>query len=386
MADAEAKRAAKKDELDPIVAEFPIFIKPALDSDRQIMILQFPNRERNKPYDVRNNSAPLELRVKPNAGMVELDVPMDVHRNFDRIKGVKWGEAMKKSSMAKGGGSHGLPGGFGIGGAPQAGRGRGRGEAEEAENQEKLLENYDKAIEDGHVLATQTLGGQFVAKNSTSPIYMVGTFTNGQLHLTPVDQIVPLRPQFHHIDAATEQDRLSRARDAGPPRVTEARAVHMTVKSPGEGEDDHGDNMNKRVQEVQAEPWRAHRFVDAETEESWSFFQENFFAGGAMGQNTEELLAKVPKLISGVNDEQYLDMISAPIDKNRLKKARDAEKVARREERKARLAQKENDKGKGKEVASGEDDGYSSDTLSEPDGAEAEAKARDAGDDEVAAA
>lgn len=168
-----------EDDLDPIVVEFDVFIKPQLEGDRKIFILQFPNREKSKPYDAKNGCAPTELRVKPKAGMVELDVPLDVHRNYDRAKGIKWGEAMRKSELAKGGGSHGLPGGFGIGGAAPAGRGRGRGEAEEAEIQERLLANYDKAVEDGHVLKKQTLGGQFVAKNSTSPIYMVGTFTNG---------------------------------------------------------------------------------------------------------------------------------------------------------------------------------------------------------------
>jgi hypothetical protein len=137
----------------------------------------------------------------------------------------------------------------------------------------------------------------------------------------------------------------------------------MTVKSPGDGEDDHSDNMSRRIQEVQAEPWRPHRFIDAETDEAWSFFQENFFAGGAMGQNTEELLAKVPKLISGVTDEQYLDMISAPIDIGRLKKAREAEKEAREADKKARKLKKG---GKGKEVAVGEE--YdSSNTMSDPD-------------------
>ena len=143
----------------------------------------------------------------------------------------------------------------------------------------------------------------------------------------------------------------------------------MTVKSPGEGEDDHSDNMKKRIQEVQAEAWRPHRFIDAETEESWAFFQENFFAGGAMGQNTEDLLAKIPTLTSGVNDEQYLDVISAPIDKDRLTKARDAEKEAgkaRRVEKK-----KKNGKGKGMEIAVSGDNDFSSETLSESEGAEA---------------
>lgn len=101
----------------------------------------------------------------------------------------------------------------------------------------------------------------------------------------------------------------------------------MTVKSTVDGEDDHNSSMADRIAAVQAEPWRSHSFIDAESEHSWGVFQENFFAGGAMGQDTNELLAKVPKLVSGVTDEQYLDMISAPIDKERLKKARDAKKA-----------------------------------------------------------
>ena len=177
-----AKKDAKDVDDDPIVASFDVFIKPRMSGDRQFFVLQYPNRDKSKPYDAAHGCAPTELRIKPKAGMVEVDVPLDVHQNYDRTKGVKWGEAMKKSDMAKGGGSHGLPGGFGIGGTAPGGRGRGRGEAEEAENQERLLANYDEAVKDGHVLNKQTLGGQFLPKTSTSPQYMVGTFTNG-MHL-----------------------------------------------------------------------------------------------------------------------------------------------------------------------------------------------------------
>jgi DNA-directed RNA polymerase-3 subunit RPC5 len=148
---------------------------------RQFYVLQYPTRDKNKPYDAAHGSTPLELRVKPKAGMVEVDVPTDVHQNYDRAKGIKWGEALKKSEMAKGGGSHGLPGGFGIGGSAPAARGRGRGEAEEAEHQDRLLKNYDQAVEDGHVLRKQTLGGQFLPKTANSPVYMVGTFVAGML-------------------------------------------------------------------------------------------------------------------------------------------------------------------------------------------------------------
>jgi DNA-directed RNA polymerase-3 subunit RPC5 len=120
------------------------------------------------------------MRIKPSAGMVELDVPLDAWRNYDREKGVKWGEAIKKSNTAKGGGSHGLPGGFGIGGAQSGGRGRARIPENEQLDQEKLLEDYPLAVSRENVLTKQTLGGQAVPNDETNPQYMIGTFRKGR--------------------------------------------------------------------------------------------------------------------------------------------------------------------------------------------------------------
>ena len=187
--------------------------------------------------------------------------------------------------------------------------------------------------------------------------------------MTPVDHIVQLRPQFHHIDAAAEQDRLNRARDAGAGRVTEARALHMSVKSTIDGEENNTTTMADRIAAVQAEPWRRYDFIDSETPEAWKVFNENFFAGGAMGQNTEELLAKVPKLISGVNDQEYLDMIAPPRDKARMSKYK-----AKANGKKDR----DLNKGKGNEASVEEDDDGSS-TISDP------SSGSDTTDDEVMA-
>lgn len=175
---------------------------------------------------------------------------------------------------------------------------------------------------------------------------------SGQLHLTPVDHIVQMRPQFHHIDAAAEQERLARARDLGTPRVQEARAIHMTVKSTIDGEDDSADTMAQRIAAVQAEPWRRHRYIDEESPEAWAAFEESMFVGAEIGRGTEELLAGVPRLVSGVTDLQYLDMISTPRDAAKLSRAKG--------ERKGRGRKK----GKGKDAAAdGESEGES--TLSE---------------------
>jgi DNA-directed RNA polymerase-3 subunit RPC5 len=165
---------------DPIKASYDVYIKPGISGDRQVYVLQFPNRHAKQHYSQENDSKPFDLRIKPESGMVEVDVPIDVYRNYDRQKGVTWGDAAKKSSLAKGGGSHGMPGGFGIGGAQPNARGRGRAEAEDDTNEERLLEDFDGAVQRGQVLKKQTLGGQFVLKEDTSPQYMIGVWREGK--------------------------------------------------------------------------------------------------------------------------------------------------------------------------------------------------------------
>jgi DNA-directed RNA polymerase-3 subunit RPC5 len=165
---------------DPIKASYDVYIKPGISGDRQIYVLQFPNRDTKQPYSQKNESKPFNLRIKPKAGMVEIDVPIDVWRNYDREKGIIWGDAVKKSSMTKGGGSHGMPGGFGIGGAQPTGRGRGRGEVEEEPNQERLLADYTGAVQRDQVLKKQTLGGQIVLKEESNPQYMIGVWRDSK--------------------------------------------------------------------------------------------------------------------------------------------------------------------------------------------------------------
>ena len=176
MADA----APERPDSDPIKASYDVYIKPGISGDRQVYILQFPNRDTKQDYSQESDSKPLSLRIKPESGMVEVDVPIDVWRNYDRQKGVRWGDAAKKSSMAKGGGSHGMPGGFGIGGAQTTGRGRGRGDLDEDIGHERLLEDYNGAVQSDQVLKKQTLGGQFVLKEDTNPQYMIGVWRDGK--------------------------------------------------------------------------------------------------------------------------------------------------------------------------------------------------------------
>lgn len=174
-----------ENDADPIKASYDVYIKPHLSAGRQMYVLQFPNRDARQQYRKAQGSEPLKMRIKPNAGMVELDVPMDVHNNYDQRKGATWGTAMKKSRESKGTGSHGLPGGFGIGGAASGGRGAGRGRGIEDVQalQDQFLADFENAVAREQVLVKQTLGGQSVSNEDTTPQYMIGTFVNGNYDL-----------------------------------------------------------------------------------------------------------------------------------------------------------------------------------------------------------
>lgn len=163
---------------DPIKASYDVFVKPRISADRQVFILQFPNRDARQNYNAAFGSEPLKMRIKQVAGMVEMDVPIDPFNNYDREKGIKWGDALNKSQVAKGGGSHGLPGGFGIGGAQPSGRGKAKGGTLENNelNQETISRDYEAAVQNEKVLTRQTLGGQAISKDNTTPQYMIGTF------------------------------------------------------------------------------------------------------------------------------------------------------------------------------------------------------------------
>lgn len=173
--------ASAYDDDDPVVAEYDVFFSEELAE--KVMLFQYPNRDRAQPLTEANHAKPLGLRMKPKAGMVEVDVPMNLYENFNREKAVRWGEAIRKSTAEKAGGSHGLAGGFGIGAAlgssNAGGSGPGRGLLggnEQNLTQEMLLANFANANAHGHVLNKQTLAGQIELVTDEQPVYMIGVF------------------------------------------------------------------------------------------------------------------------------------------------------------------------------------------------------------------
>lgn len=176
MADAPPPQIDTQDEEDdPITASYQVFLNPSLPLGRRLLVLQHPNRTDNAP-----RPPPTELRLKADAGMVEVDMPLDTAAAYDREKGLNWGRTLKQSMAMKNGGSHGLAGGFGAGAVQQrGGAGGGRGRGARVEEDDNL--DWGEAVRQDKVLRTQTLGGQY--PDSKEVQYMVGVFQGSEFIL-----------------------------------------------------------------------------------------------------------------------------------------------------------------------------------------------------------
>lgn len=152
------------------MAEYDIFITPSPDSE--VYVLQFPIRHRKDPYDRQHGSTPSEMRFKPKAGFVEVDIDLDPEVHFNKHAGLQWGEAMRRAKTS-GLSTFGASTGFGPGAIKPEGRRRAVDEYAEPE-----VERFEEAVTAGKVFHKQTVGGQIMrtSEEKSGPQYMLGTF------------------------------------------------------------------------------------------------------------------------------------------------------------------------------------------------------------------
>lgn len=115
----------------------------------------------------------------------------------------------------------------------------------------------------------------------------------------------------------------------------------MTAKSTVDGEESNVDTMIERIRIAQEEPWRKLRYVDENSSEAWTTFEELFVDIDPARKNTGEGAAKegentdtqlgIPKLESSMSNEQYLDAISAPREQTKLKKRKRGRKLKKKD-------------------------------------------------------
>ena len=163
----------------PDIANYEI-VMPEL-TDTMALVLRFPGRKPDQPYCARYGQKPLEFRIKPKCGLVEVDVPFNIHYNWDKEKAIMYGEATRKSKLLQEGGSYGMGGGLGVGLKPPSKTKPSNNEPAPFEpSVEKLLENFDDANNKGHVMNRITFSGQIYPREKHEPRYMLGTFKNSK--------------------------------------------------------------------------------------------------------------------------------------------------------------------------------------------------------------
>lgn len=81
---------------DPVVKTYDVFVSDQLKD--HIYLLQYPIRSQDEQYYAE--SAPLEARMKPKEGTLELDVPIDPH-NYSIFRGEKFAGHQQTESGVK---------------------------------------------------------------------------------------------------------------------------------------------------------------------------------------------------------------------------------------------------------------------------------------------
>lgn len=278
---------SSSEDSDPVIASYDIFLT---NSDISRYVLQYLDRPTGHAYDESNGQKPTSLRLKPKTGLVEVDVPINTRVNYDIGKGVKYGDALKKSKSAREGGAYGMAGGFSVTGAKE---GQGGGAAKvKAENKVKTEDVGMAPGDQTPLLKVQTLGGRIKTPEDGDPVYMLAAFRGGmrclvfwfgigaldkradwfylyldKLHLSPVTSVVQLHPQLHHLDAMDEipkgPTRKGRKEGEEERPEAEARAVDVKVKGAEDREVMMPGNLDL-LKKMQDEQWNAYDWVDAE--------------------------------------------------------------------------------------------------------------------------
>lgn len=316
-------KAQKREKKDPVIQEYDVYLTKELQ--QQIYLLQYPNRDHDHTF--KDHVYPSAMRIKPQAGFMEMDLPIHFN-NFDKTRAIKWGEALRQVKEEGNSGGLGMAGGFG--GPP------GRMSGVKAKKPPKpdpeqtadgtemeidgdayappedkeitdLLENFDQSVEQGRVLDKQTLGGQILQHSEGQPLYMLGAFKGQELHLTRLAGLVQMRPQFHHVDALKRVEASARRRAeaaALPPHNTEPRSVIESLKPSGEQDEASGPNtLASFLNKAREERWVDLDYHHEDTVEAYEEYYQTLLPDGA--PSTHE------QLISNMDNEQYLDAISA---------------------------------------------------------------------------
>lgn len=160
-----------------------------VDPSHRLLILRFPNRRPDQEFADVNRNKPLELRIKPKYGFVELDVPITFMSDRDAFKAHNIQQAMMRSAIIQKGGSYGMAGGFGVNEEPASTK-KGKAKAKESAPTEDITPPDPEQLGDWEFNKI-TLSGMIQRYDDTKPRLMAGVFKESQFTSKLFTQLSP---------------------------------------------------------------------------------------------------------------------------------------------------------------------------------------------------
>ncbi|XP_067285813.1 DNA-directed RNA polymerase III subunit RPC5 [Pseudorasbora parva] len=260
---------ASGDDDDPIIQEIDVYLARSLVE--KLYLFQYPVRPASMSY---NNATHLTARIKPKQQKVELEVAMDtMSPNYSRSKG------------------------------------------------EQIALNVDGTTsEDSNVYSTKLMDKQTfssIQATTNTSRYAAAVFHKGELHLTPLQGILQMRPSFTYLDKADSKHReREAANEAGDSSQDEAEEdiKQITVRfSRPESEQARQRRIQSYefLQKKQAEePWvhlHYHGLKDGRSEH-----ERQYLYCQAMDTTENTELVKTPR--------EYLSMLMPPLAEEKVVK------------------------------------------------------------------
>jgi DNA-directed RNA polymerase-3 subunit RPC5 len=304
-------RPAVKVEEDPVTAEYDVYLTPELQE--HIYLLQYPNRPRHRPYSKAFGATPQDMRIKPKAGYMEVDVKLNTEQNFNKYMGLKWGDANRASREL-----HNLSGTYGPAAGLQPAKPRSMAQNRTALKDksdreldfENDLANFHQAEADRKIHSSQTLGGQIIRHDGEAevgkPFYFVGAFQGDQLHLSKLTGTVQMRPHFHHLDAEEQRGRIATSRAQADAAGPGPEPVAHTLRQRQMDKEDQNTieyKLKQALDTARQEQWIKMDYVDEEDEEAYETFEYKL-------KVTD--VAAAPMLKSEMDNDAFLDAIATP--------------------------------------------------------------------------
>ncbi|CEP08103.1 hypothetical protein [Parasitella parasitica] len=162
------------EEEDEVLAEYPIYLTTELS--KYLYMFQYPMR--SIPFTVK--TGPSAARLKPKAKMVELDLPLDTRStNYSTERGEDFAMGLNDKTIKT------------------------AYDRRMEEHEEELMgHNYKAPRKEEELLDKMTLTSINVPSQTK---YVVGVIRDEELHLTPVNTTIQLRPGFKYIDKIDEK-------------------------------------------------------------------------------------------------------------------------------------------------------------------------------------